>query len=93
MDRSGYCHSPTWTRTVDAEPTEYVGEVIRGLGGAAESGAVDAPAPGSDPLASVPVRSEKAPALQLLVEVWDELPDSVKNQLLKLADDAVTRVR
>ncbi len=29
------------------------------------------------------------PGRRLLVEVWGELPDSVRNRILKLADDAV----
>ena len=33
--------------------------------------------------------SESDPALRLLVKVWGELPDSVKNRILRLADEAV----
>ncbi|MGZ0172044.1 MAG: hypothetical protein ACKVHE_21085 [Planctomycetales bacterium] len=36
----------------------------------------------------VPFQNGNDPALKLLVEVWGELPDSVKNQILKLANNA-----
>ena len=41
----------------------------------------------------VPCENGNDPTLRLLVEVWGELPDSVKNQILLLADDAVAGVR
>ena len=41
----------------------------------------------------VPVQTENDPALRLLVEVWGELPDSVRNRILRLADDAVRVAR
>ena len=36
--------------------------------------------------------AETDPTLRLLVEVWGELPDSVRNQILRLADESI-RVR
>ena len=42
----------------------------------------------NDALAEVPVRTGNDRALRLLAEVWSELPDSVKNQILRLADAA-----
>jgi hypothetical protein len=52
---------------------------------AAESGAVDALPAGNDGVAEVPVQIGIDPALSVLVKVWGELPDSVKNRILRLA--------
>jgi len=80
--------SPTWTRTVDAIPTENVGEVSRDATDAAESSAA-----GDVEVSEIPFQNGGDPALRLLLEAWDGLSDSVKNQILRLADDAVAEGR
>ena len=70
-------------------PTENIVETGSGSVGAAESGAVGALGTVSDGLPEVRELSGIDPALRLLVEVWGELPDTVKNQILKLADASV----
>lgn len=62
---------------------------------AAESGAADGDetGPGSVEFPEVPFQNRNDPALRLLVEVWDELSDSVKNRILKLANNSVATVR
>lgn len=84
--------SPTWTRTVDVEPTESGDEVNRDDAGAAFSGAVGAAdhhetGTGGIAVSEVPVQTGNDPALQLLAEVWGELPNAVKNRILRLADE------
>ena len=72
----------------------------------AESGASGDSVEGSTPTTAEPKNSaqriaqrsstataETDPALRLLVEVWGELPDSVRNRILRLADDAVRVAR
>lgn len=88
--------SPTWTRTVGGKPTENIVEVNGDDDGAAFSGAVGAVASGETATGAggveVPGARElvgKDAALRLLIEVWGELPDSVRNRILRLADDAV----
>jgi hypothetical protein len=57
------------------------------MAGAAESGAVVARR------LTVDLRGEegstRAQALQLLVNAWHDLPDSVRNQILRLANEAL----
>ena len=52
--------------------------------GAAESGAV---------AESGVFWSDCDPALRLLIEVWGELPDGVKNQVLRMVNEAVYEAR
>ena len=59
---------------------------------AAESGAVGAAGTMNDALTEVPVRTGNDTTLRLLVDVWTKLPDSVKNQILRLADEAIYAV-
>jgi hypothetical protein len=61
------------------------------LASAAFSGAVGA-TNASDVRSEIPFQDGGDPDLRLLVEVWAELPNSVKNQILKLVDDAAARV-
>ena len=57
--------------------------------GASFSSAVGASPTMNDALAEVPFQNGIDPALRLLAEVRRELPNTVKNQVLKLEDDAV----
>lgn len=75
------------------KPTENVNETVFDSIDAAESGAVSAG--GSDETRAegvafpeVPFHTGNDPALRLLLEVWDEFPDSVKNQILQLVNSA-----
>lgn len=76
------------------EPTKSVVETDSESGSAAESGAVGTAdhhetGTGGVGISEVPGYVGIDPALQLLAEVWSELPDSVKNRILRLADDAL----
>lgn len=86
---AGHEGKPAKTRTGVAKPIENVGEMASNFAGAAFSGAVDAPVAGGEGLAEGPRYSGIDPALRLLVDVRVKLSDSVKNQILRLADDAV----
>ena len=44
---------------------------------------------GGGGLTEVPEYSGTDPALRLLGEVWDELPDAVKNRILRLANQSI----
>jgi hypothetical protein len=67
--------------------------VVSNSAGAAFSGAVGAQGTEANALADVPVHTGNDPALRMLVDVWGNLPDSAKNQILRLADDAVAAMR
>lgn len=78
--------TPAWSRTTDPAPVEPVSEVTVGAAGAAFSGAVgaaDARETGARCAGVSSVRElvGKDAALRLLVKVWGELPDSVRNRI------------
>ena len=77
--------SPGRTRTVASKGREIVCETVSDSVSAAESGAVGVATTGGDGLAVFPESTGIDPALRLLVEVWEELPDSVTSQILRLA--------
>jgi hypothetical protein len=79
---------PARTRTPDVRPRENVGETISDSAGAAFSGAVGAADVEGEALTEVPEHSRTDPALILLIEVWEKLPDSAKSQILRFADAA-----
>lgn len=82
--------TPAWTRTNAVKAPENVVQVSQDDEDAAESGAVDA-AITSDSHSEVPFQNGDDSALRLLAEVWGELSDSEKNQILKLVDNAASR--
>ena len=82
--------SPTWTRTVDAKLIENVGETNRSEADAAFSGAVCAADVKGGGLTDVPFQNGTDAALGLLINVWGELPDSVRKQILRLADQSIS---
>ena len=67
------------------QPQDSPEKVAARSASAAESGAVDAPGRGG----AVPGYTGTDPGLALLIEVWPELPDTVKNRILRLTDAVV----
>ena len=53
----------------------------------------DATGVGGVPFLEVMAQGGIDPALRLLIEVWGELPDGVRNQIVRLADDSVRVTR
>ena len=68
------------------EPTENIGESDSDIVGAACSGAVGALNTGGDGSPEVLQLSGTDPALILVIEVWEKLPNAAKSQILKIAD-------
>jgi len=61
--------------------------------GAAESGAVGAAEAHSGQATGTLEAVGIDPALRLLIEVWNALPDAVKNRVLRIVDEAVSAAR
>jgi hypothetical protein len=80
---------PTRTRTELSKPLSGQGFQKQATLLAAESGAVDAR--GIQERCNGGKNSDLG--LRLLIGVWDELPDSVRNRILKLADESLAAVR